>query len=219
MDLALSALRSVLLGALGGLAAYGLAAALGLGTPAPVPPAAASAGTAAALQPVAAAIDDGRNWPDGPSHEAARRFIVEAADAWLFDAQAARLVHRRSGDAAVQALAASLLRDHRAVWPALEAIASQRGVALPQAPSRVQRERLALLGSVAEHTGARLFVRHVGVDGALAEIARCERALALLDERDEALRGWIAQALPALRERAALAGRLAIEVSERRPMA
>lgn len=221
MDIAVSGLRSVLLGALGGLAALALAAWLGI---APTLPPSATARADAALQAVARRIEVSAVDATLPARETARRFIVDAAAASLYDAQAARLVRERSDDAAVQALAASVLREHETRWGALTALAQRHGVALPAAPSPEQSETLALLRAVAGPARERLFVRRVGVDAALAAIERFEATRAALGalgdgDGDGSLHGWIEQTLPALRERAALSQRLLPQVAERRPMA
>jgi predicted outer membrane protein len=218
MDIALSTLRSVLLGALGGLAAFAFALWLGW------MPAARPALPSLSAQPAALVHSGGAQarlskTDLAPASETARRFIVEAAGASLYDAQAALVVQARATDAAVQDLAALLLRDHALAWPALDTLARSCGVELPAVPTAAQRQTLALMRDVAEHTRAHLFVRHVGVESTLSEIARFEAALEVLDDADASLRGWIEQTLPALRERAALSQRLLPRVAERRPMA
>jgi predicted outer membrane protein len=216
MDNALALLRSVLLGALGGLSAFALAGWLGWMPPVP---AADRPQAAAQAHPVVRQAGWSVADTDAPASEAARRFISEAARGSLYDAQAARLMHACSADAAVQDLAARLLRNHEAAWPALRTLARHHGVALPEAPTTEQRETLALLRDVTEHTRAHLFVRQLGVETAHSEIARFEAALRALDGTDAPLRGWIEQTLPALRERAALSQRLLPRVAGRRPMA
>ena len=215
MDIALSWLRSVLLGALGGLGAFALAGWLS-GTP----PSALPAGQPQAAAP---ALVRQARLPspevDATTRELARRFIAEAAGASLYGAQAASLVRARSADADVQNLAAVLLHSHEAAWPGLQELAQDRGIALPQAPTGEQRATLMLLHDVAEHTRAHLFVRKVGVEGTLSEIARFEAALGALAIADPSLRRWIEQTLPSLRQRAALSQRLLPQVAERRPMA
>jgi predicted outer membrane protein len=202
---------------LGGLSAFALAAWVGW-MPA-APRSAPAPHDDSLVQPIGrasgVAVPEPPDWPA----EVARRFIVEAAGGSLYDAQAARLVHAGSADAAVQALAATLLHDHEAAWPALRALAQRHGVALPEVPTPEQRAVLALLRDVAEHTRAQLFVRHVGVEATLAEIARFEAALEALDDADAALRDWIEHTLPSLRERAARSQRLLPQVAGRRPMA
>jgi hypothetical protein len=202
MDNALAVLRSALLGALGGLSAFALAGWLGWMPPIP---AADRPQAAVLMHPVVRQA----GWPAAdaraPASEAARRFIAEAARGSLYDAQAARLMHACSADAAVQDLATTLAQHH--------------GVALPQAPTTEQRETLMLLRDVTEPTRAHLFVRQLGVETAQSEIARFEAALQALDGTDAPLRGWIEQTLPALRERAALSQRLLPRVAGRRPMA
>jgi predicted outer membrane protein len=213
MDNALALLRSVLLGALGGLSAFALAGWLGWMAPVT----AADGSQALALHPVVRQA--GWSAAGAPASEAARLFIAEAARGSLYDAQAARLMHACSADAAVQDLATTLLRHHEAAWPALRTLAQHHGVALPAAPTNEQRETLALLRDVTEQTREHLFVRQLGVETARSEIARFEAALQALDGTDAPLRGWIEQSLPALRERVALSQRLLPRVAGRRPMA
>ena len=215
MDIALSCLRSVLLGALGGLGAFALAGWLS-GTPATALPSAKPHAAAPALVRQAKLPSPG---VDATTRELARRFIAEAAGASLYGAQAATLMRTRSTDADVQSLAAVLVHSHEAAWPGLRDLAQHRGVPLPEGPTPEQRATLLLLRDVAEHTQAHLFVRKVGVEGTLSEIARFEAALDALALADPSLRGWIEQTLPALRHRAALSQRLLPQVAERRPMA
>lgn len=216
MDNALALLRSVLLGALGGLSAFALAGWLGWTPPVP---AAQRPQAAALLHPVARQAEWSAAGARAPASEAARRFIAEAARGSLYDAQAARLMNACSADAAVQDLASTLLRHHEAAWPALRTLAQHHGVALPAAPTTEQRETLALLRDVTEPTREHLFVRQFGVETARSEIARFEAALQALDGTEAPLRGWIEQTLPALRERVALSQRLLPRVAGRRPMA
>jgi hypothetical protein len=99
-------------------------------------------------------------------------------------------------------------------------MADRSGVALPTQLTPEQHRTLRLLRDVADHTRADLFVRKVGVEAALTEIARYELALDVLrHDADTPLRGWIEQTLPTLRERVALSQRLLPRVAERRPMA
>lgn len=213
MNTAFGGLRSVLLGAVGGLAAYALAAALGL-APAQRHEQAVPRLWESALQPVA-------DLEERVSHEAvvARRFVAATAATALYDAQAARLMQERSRDERVRALAQAVLQQHERTWPALQALAAQHAQALPHEPGARQRAALALLAGAAEGRGERLFVGQFGLDATLAEIARLEAALqAPLAREDAALQAWIGQSLAALHERAALARRL-LPQAERRPMA
>jgi predicted outer membrane protein len=213
MNTAFGSLRSVLLGAFGGLAAYALAAALGL-APAQRPEQGLPRLWESALQPVA-------DLEELAPHEAvARRFVAATAATALYDAQAARLMQQRSRDEAVRALAQAVLQQHERTWPALQALAAQHAQALPHEPGARQRAALALLAGAAEGRGERLFVRQFGLDATLAEIARLEATLqAPLAREDAALRAWIGQSLAALHERAALARRLLPPQAARRPMA
>jgi putative membrane protein len=84
---------------------------------------------------------------DQPS-ELDRLFMVQAAQAGLFEIQKSQLALERSTNKHVRRFAQRMIRDHTRQSAELAALAARKGVTLPQQPSELQQQILQRLGQL-----------------------------------------------------------------------
>ncbi|WP_197424876.1 DUF4142 domain-containing protein [Bordetella sp. N] len=92
-----------------------------------------------------------------------QRFLLQAAQAGLFEVAAGKLALAQSTNDDVKAYAQMMVDDHTDVGKALEALAASKGATLPTEPSRAQQSVLRQLQNSQRNRFDRAFVEKVAV--------------------------------------------------------
>lgn len=134
------------------------------------------------------------------------RFLKDAAAAARFEFDASKLALSRSNDARVRSLAAALVNHHGNEQPRLARMLSARSMAPPML-SNDQRKSLNRLAKLHGDKFDRGWMEAVGLRSQQEAVAVYEKAAQ--SARDPALRSWIEQMLPSLRDQLQAAERIA----------
>lgn len=135
-----------------------------------------------------------------------RKFILEAAESGMFEAEAAQMGATKATDPAVKSFASMLVDHHTAANDELTKLANSKKIELPAAPPRALRRDVEKLG---KRTGKEFdedFVRNVGIKAHEKDIKKFEKASK--DVKDAELKAWVDKTLPTLREHLAQAQKL-----------
>lgn len=135
-----------------------------------------------------------------------RKFIQEAAEAGMYEVQAAKIAAGKAADPNVKSYAAMLVDQHSAANNELVQLANSKKVELPAAPPRSKRRDIEKLGKLSGKELDEHFVREVGIKDHQQDIKKFEKASK--DVKDAELKAWIDKTLPHLREHLAAAQRL-----------
>lgn len=135
-----------------------------------------------------------------------RKFIQEAAEAGMYEVQAAQLAASKATDPGVKSFADTLVKDHQAANNELVQLANAKKVELSAAPPRAKRRDLEKLGRLSGKDFDERFVREVGVKDHSKDIKQFEKASG--NVKDAQLKAWIDKTLPHLREHLAAAQKL-----------
>ena len=135
-----------------------------------------------------------------------RKFIQEAAEAGMYEVEAAKIAAGKATDPAVKSYASMLVDQHSAANNELVQLANGRNVELPAAPPRSKRRDVEKLGKLSGKELDQRFVREVGVKDHQKDIRKFEKASK--DVKDPELKAWIDKTLPHLREHLAAAQKL-----------
>lgn len=133
-------------------------------------------------------------------------FVMAAAAGGRAEAEAGRLMAGRAIDPQVRAFAEQLDKDHTAANTALERIAGQKGIPLPQGVPPVAREHLDELKSLSGAEADAAFLRHFGSSAHEDTIALFERQAS--SGQVPELRSFAADTVAKLREHLNIARQL-----------
>jgi len=131
----------------------------------------------------------------GAVSAADRTFMLKAAGSGLYEVEASRLAAERARSSAVKNFAQSMVSDHEKANQELMALASARGVSLPQQLPADKRKEVDRL-SKAKNFDAE-YMRNTGVKEHKAAVALFEKASK--SAKDAELKAWAAEKLPTLR--------------------
>ncbi|MCG2593154.1 DUF4142 domain-containing protein [Ramlibacter sp. XY19] len=190
------------------VAAAALALALGAAQAQSAAPGAGSSMTGGQAAPAAQPGTGTRNMPDAKNKlaRADRKFIENAAEGGMFEAQAGQLGASKASDAQVKSFASMLVDQHTAANNELVKLANAKGVELPAVPGHGMRRDIDKLG---KRNGADFdehFVREVGIKAHEKTIKMFEKAGK--DVKDAELKAFIDKTLPSLRDHLAMAQKL-----------
>ncbi len=135
-----------------------------------------------------------------------RKFIQEAAEAGMYEVQAAKIAASKAADPDVKSFASMLVDQHSAANNELVQLANGKNVELPAAPPRSKRRDIEKLGKLSGKELDQRFVREVGIKDHQQDIKKFEKASK--DVKDAELKAWIDKTLPHLREHLAAAQKL-----------
>lgn len=135
-----------------------------------------------------------------------RKFIQEAAEAGMYEVEAAKIAASKATDPAVKSYAGMLVDQHSAANNELVQLANAKKVELPAAPPRSKRRDIEKLGKLGGKELDQRFVREVGIKDHQQDIRKFEKAGK--DVKDPELKAWIEKTLPHLREHLAAAQKL-----------
>ncbi|WP_447919873.1 DUF4142 domain-containing protein [Achromobacter aegrifaciens] len=134
------------------------------------------------------------------------RFLQAAAGSGMFEVQAAELAKKRAADRDLQAFAARMLEQHRAMNAELKTLAERKQVKLPAEPSEPDRATLEQLSNRTGPDFDALYIEKAAVD-AHTNANRLFETAARQSE-DPQVRDFAARALPMLAEHLALSRKL-----------
>lgn len=135
-----------------------------------------------------------------------RKFIQEAAEAGMYEVEAAKIAAGKATDPAVKSYASMLVDQHSAANNELVQLANGKKVELPAAPPRSKRRDVEKLAKLSGKELDQRFVREVGIKDHQKDIKKFEKASK--DVKDPELKAWIDKTLPHLREHLAAAQKL-----------
>ncbi|NMM77742.1 DUF4142 domain-containing protein [Acidovorax sp. SRB_24] len=125
-----------------------------------------------------------------------RTFMTKAAGSGLYEVEASRLAAQRASSGEVRDFAQMMVSDHEKANQELMALASARGVTLPQDMPADKRKELDRLSKAKDFDAE--YMRNTGVKEHKAAVALFEKASTSAKDAD--LKAWVAQKLPTLRE-------------------
>jgi putative membrane protein len=173
------------------------------------PPGAGSSMTGGQAAPAAQSGTGTRNAETRKDDQLARgdrKFIQEAAEAGMYEVQAAQLGASKATDPGVKSFADALVKDHQAANNELVQLANAKKVELSAAPPRAKRRDIEKLGKLSGKAFDERFIREVGVKDHEKDVKKFEKASK--DVKDPQLKAWVDKTLPHLREHLATAQRL-----------
>ncbi len=135
-----------------------------------------------------------------------RKFIQDAAEAGLFEVEAAQLASSKASSPDVKGFATTLVKDHTNANNELVQLANSKKVELPAAPPRAKRNDIEKMGKLSGTDFDQRFVREVGIRDHQKDIKDFENASKKV--KDPELKAWVDKTLPTLREHLAMAQKL-----------
>ncbi|WPB58761.1 DUF4142 domain-containing protein [Xylophilus sp. GOD-11R] len=135
---------------------------------------------------------------DGAFNQTDRRFVTDAANAGVYEVQAAQVAVKRAQSADVKAFAQMLLSDHEKANVALEKLAASRSMELPRELPHELRGRVQGLEREQPEKFDREFVQKVGMDDHDKDIRLFENAVA--KSTDPELKSFAVKTLPELKQ-------------------
>ena len=154
---------------------------------------------------VAAVAVSGMAYADTVAHKDAS-FMKDAAEAGNMEVEGSRLALNKAASADVKSFAQQIIDDHTKAGQELAALASSKGVKLPEGPSITQKAKLKILGT---HEGAKFDASYAETVGIKAH----EDAVKLFtkasnDAKDPDVKAFAAKTLPTLQHHLEMAREL-----------
>lgn len=137
-----------------------------------------------------------------------RSFVNDSSAVGLYEVAGGELAAIKASQPQVRAFGAVLASQHRAAQAELQALASARGITLPEQLAPDQRSKLERLARLSGAAFEREFIQVVGIADHEAAIARFSAAAR--EARDPQLLAWIDRTLPALQRNLLHAQQLAL---------
>lgn len=194
------------------LSAVAVAAAFSLGSAlaqSSSPSTAGSSGSSARTAPAAQPGTGTRNAESKKDDKVARgdrKFMQEAAEAGLFEVQAAKLASTKASDPEVKKFAEMLVEQHTKSNEELAQLAQSKAVELPATEPRAKRKDIENLGKKQGAEFDKAFVREVGLKAHEKDIKKFQDASK--DVKDPELKAFVGKTLPVLQEHLAQAKQL-----------
>jgi putative membrane protein len=138
----------------------------------------------------------------GEKGDKTQRFIKEAAMGGQMEVQMGQLAEQRAQNPEVKNLGATLVRDHTQANQKLQQLAQQKGITLDQGSEQKHQKHLDALQSKSGAEFDKAFVTHAIKDHKkdIAKFEKCQK-----EEQDSALKAFIDETLPTLRNHLQLA--------------
>jgi len=133
---------------------------------------------------------------DGAFNQTDKRFVTDAANAGVYQVQAAQVAAKRAQDPKVQAYARMLVEQREKSNMALEKLAASRSMELPRELEHELRRRVRSLEEDKPEKVDREFVKNIGLDDSEKDIERFQRARERV--KDPELKRYIETSLPML---------------------
>jgi len=135
-----------------------------------------------------------------------KRFVTDAANAGVYEVQAAQVAVRKAQDPKVRAYAEMLVKDHTRVNDELTQLAATRSMELPRELPHELRGRVQGLEREKPESFDRDFLQKVGLDDHKKDIELFEKAQDKATDPD--LKAFVRKTLPGLKEHRAQAEKL-----------
>lgn len=132
----------------------------------------------------------------GAVASADRTFMMKAAGSGLYEVEASRMAAERASNSEVKDFAQKMVSDHDKANQELMALASSRGVALPQQMPADKRKEIDRLSKTKNFDTE--YMRNTGVKEHKTAVALFEKASK--SAKDPELKSWATEKLPTLRE-------------------
>lgn len=153
----------------------------------------------------AAVAATGVAYADSVAHGDAS-FLKNAAEAGSMEVEGSQLALNKASSADVKSFAQQMIDDHTKAAQDLSALASSKGVKLPEGPSITQKAKLKLLGT---HEGAKFdadYAKSVGVKAHEDAVKLFTKAST--DAKDADVKAFAAKTLPTLQHHLEMAREL-----------
>jgi len=134
---------------------------------------------------------------DGAFNQTDKTFVTDAANAGVYQVQAAQVAAKRAQDPQVKAFARRLVDEREKSNASLEKLAASRSMELPRELQHELRRRVRSLEEDKPEKVDREFVKNIGLDDSEKDIERFERARERV--KDPQLKSFIETSLPMLR--------------------
>ncbi len=138
-----------------------------------------------------------------------RKFINSAAGDDLTEIRLGQLAEEKASNHAVKQFGRRMVADHAAVRDELRKIAEQKGVSLPPAPDKRRQAEIARLSELSGTDFDRTYIQGV-VRNHARDVKEFQRRAGKL--RDDDVKGWVAWALPTVRDHLQQAEQIATAV-------
>ena len=135
-----------------------------------------------------------------------KRFVTDAANAGVYEVQAAQVAAKRAQDPKVRAFAEMLVKDHTKVNAELTQLAATRSMELPRELPQALRGRVQGLEREKPESFDRDFLQKVGLDDHQKDIELFEKGQD--QATDPELKAFARKTLPGLKEHRAQAEKL-----------
>jgi len=135
---------------------------------------------------------------DGAFNQTDKRFATDAANAGVYQVQAAQVAAKRAQNPKVKAFAQRLVDEREKSNHALEKLAASRSMELPRELQHELRRRVRSLEEDKPEKVDREFVQNIGLDDSAKDIERFERARDKVT--DPELKAFATRTLPMLRD-------------------
>lgn len=135
-----------------------------------------------------------------------KRFVTDAANAGVYEVQAAQVAAKKAQDPKVRAFAEMLVKDHTRVNEELTQLAATRSMELPRELPHDLRGRVQGLEREKPESFDRDFLQKVGLDDHKKDIELFEKARDKATDPD--LKAFATKTLPSLKEHRAQAEKL-----------
>lgn len=143
----------------------------------------------------AALVTSSTAFADDVSH-ADKSFLEKASNAGYTEIDASKMVAGKSATPTVKAFADQMIKDHTAVGEELVALASSKGVKVPDEPSLAQKAKIKMLSTKDGADFDRGYVNDIGVKAHQDTIVLFKKAST--DAKDPDIKAWAAKTLPSL---------------------
>lgn len=143
---------------------------------------------------------------EGAFNQTDKRFVTDAANAGVYEVQAAQVAAKKGQDPKVKAYAEMLVRDHTRVNEELGKLAASRSMELPRELPHDLRGRVQGLEREKPESFDREFLQRVGLDDHKKDIELFERVEDKATDPD--LKAFARKTLPGLKEHRAHAEKL-----------
>ena len=160
---------------------------------------------------VSAVAATGVAYADNVAHKDAS-FIKDAAEAGNMEVEGSQLALNKAASADVKSFAQQMIDDHTKASQELAALASSKGVKLPDGPSLTQKAKLKMLGT---HDGAKFdasYAENVGVKAHEDAVKLFTKAST--DAKDADVKAFAAKTLPTLQHHLEMARQLQAKVGK-----
>lgn len=142
-----------------------------------------------------------------------KTFLLDAAESCYAEITASKAAQGKATSSDIRAYAAKVLADHQQLSDELQTLAAQKGVKVPDEPSKVQQEKIARLNTMSGRQFDLEFASEMGVAAHQEAVALYRRNVE--DARDPDVKSFAARTLPGLEHHLDMARALKLALDSR----